>query len=223
MPKPDLPALAALENPAEFQARHIGPDAAEQALMLKAVGVASRQALVEAIVPASIKRRAPMDLPPAVTEAQALAELRAIAGQNKLMRNFIGQGYHGTLTPGVILRNVLENPAWYTAYTPYQAEISQGRLEALVNFQTMVCDLTGLAIANGSMLDEATAAAEAMTLAARAGKSKSTRFVVRHDVLVEVAVKRAAFGVRDGCEEGGVVGGGAGRDHLHGFAPVCLE
>ena len=151
--------------------------------MLKAVGVASRQALVEAIVPASIKRRAPMDLPPAVTEAQALAELRAIAGQNKLMRNFIGQGYHGTLTPGVILRNVLENPAWYTAYTPYQAEISQGRLEALVNFQTMVCDLTGLAIANGSMLDEATAAAEAMTLAARAGKSKSTRFVVCHDVL----------------------------------------
>ncbi|TAL22584.1 MAG: glycine dehydrogenase (aminomethyl-transferring), partial [Aquabacterium sp.] len=194
MPKPDLPTLAALENPAEFQARHIGPDAPEQALMLKAVGVASRQALIEAIVPASIKRRAPMDLPGAVTEAQALAELRNIAGKNRLMRNFIGQGYHGTLTPGVILRNVLENPAWYTAYTPYQAEISQGRLEALVNFQTMVCDLTGLAIANGSMLDEATAAAEAMTLAARAGKSKSTRFVVCHDVLpqtLEVIQTRA--------------------------------
>ncbi|TAK78832.1 MAG: glycine dehydrogenase (aminomethyl-transferring) [Aquabacterium sp.] len=194
MPKPDLPTLAALENPAEFQTRHIGPDAPEQALMLKAVGVASRQALIEAIVPASIKRRAPMDLPGAVTEAQALAELRNIAGKNRLMRNFIGQGYHGTLTPGVILRNVLENPAWYTAYTPYQAEISQGRLEALVNFQTMVCDLTGLAIANGSMLDEATAAAEAMTLAARAGKSKSTRFVVCHDVLpqtLEVIQTRA--------------------------------
>src|SRR5690606_9860755 len=139
-------------------------------------------ALVEAIVPASIQRAAPMDLPAPLTEAQALAELKAIARQNKLMRNFIGQGYYNTLTPGVILRNILENPAWYTADTPYQAEISQGRMEALINFQTMVCDLTGLAIANSSMLDEATSAAEAMTLAARVGKSKSTRFVVCHDV-----------------------------------------
>ncbi|RZL11393.1 MAG: glycine dehydrogenase (aminomethyl-transferring), partial [Rubrivivax sp.] len=177
------PSLAALENATEFQARHIGPWEAEQAHMLSVVGVASRQALVEAIVPASIQRAAPMDLPAPLTEAQALAELKSIARQNRVMRNYIGQGYYNTLTPGVILRNILENPAWYTAYTPYQAEISQGRMEALINFQTMVCDLTGMAIANSSMLDEATSAAEAMTLAARVGKSKSTRFVVCHDVL----------------------------------------
>ncbi|AWI53356.1 glycine dehydrogenase (aminomethyl-transferring) [Aquabacterium olei] len=194
MPNTALPSLAELENASEFQARHLGPWDAEQAHMLSVVGVASRQALIDAIVPESIRRSRPMDLPAPLTEAQALAELKAIAGQNKLMRNFIGQGYHGTLTPGVILRNILENPAWYTAYTPYQAEISQGRMEALVNFQTMVTDLTGMAIANASMLDEATAAAEAMTLAARGGKSKSTRFVVCHDVLpqtLEVIQTRA--------------------------------
>jgi glycine dehydrogenase len=194
MPNTALPSLAELENASEFQARHLGPWDAEQAHMLSVVGVASRQALIDAIVPESIRRSRPMDLPAPLTEAQALAELKAIAGQNKLMRNFIGQGYHGTLTPGVILRNILENPAWYTAYTPYQAEISQGRMEALVNFQTMVTDLTGMAIANASMLDEATAAAEAMTLAARGGKSKSTRFIVCHDVLpqtLEVIQTRA--------------------------------
>lgn len=178
-----LPSLSQLENATEFQARHIGPWDAEQAQMLNVIGVASRQALVEAIVPASIRRPAPMSLPEPLTEAQALAELKSIAQQNKVLRSFIGQGYFNTLTPGVILRNVLENPAWYTAYTPYQAEISQGRMEALVNFQTMVTDLTGMAIANASMLDEATAAAEAMTLAARVGKSQSQRFVVAHDVL----------------------------------------
>ena len=162
--------------------------------MLSAIGSASRAALIDAIVPAAIKRAAKMDLPDAVTEAQALAELKAIAGKNQILKSFIGQGYHGTLTPGVILRNILENPAWYTAYTPYQAEISQGRMEALVNFQTMVCDLTGLAIANASMLDEATAAAEAMTLAARVGKSKSQTFFVADDVLpqtLEVVRTRA--------------------------------
>ncbi|MES2089447.1 MAG: glycine dehydrogenase (aminomethyl-transferring), partial [Pseudomonadota bacterium] len=188
------PTLAELENAREFQARHIGPWEAEQAHMLSVVGVASRQALIDGIVPASIKRPEPMQLPAALGEAQALAELKAIASKNRLMRNFIGQGYYGTHTPGVILRNILENPAWYTAYTPYQAEISQGRMEALVNFQTMVCDLTGMAIANSSMLDEATSAAEAMTLAARAGKSKSMRFVVCHDVLpqtLEVIQTRA--------------------------------
>ncbi|MDI1261383.1 aminomethyl-transferring glycine dehydrogenase [Aquabacterium sp.] len=188
------PTLAELENAREFQARHLGPRDAEQAHMLSVVGVASRQALIDGIVPASIKRPAPMELPAALSEAQALADLKRIASKNRLMRNFIGQGYYGTLTPGVILRNILENPAWYTAYTPYQAEISQGRMEALVNFQTMVCDLTGMAIANSSMLDEATSAAEAMTLAARAGKSKSTRFVVCHDVLpqtLEVIQTRA--------------------------------
>jgi glycine cleavage system P protein (glycine dehydrogenase) len=190
----NTPTLAELENAREFQARHLGPRDAEQAHMLSVVGVASRQALIDGIVPASIKRPVPMDLPAALSEAQALADLKRIASQNRLMRNFIGQGYYGTLTPGVILRNILENPAWYTAYTPYQAEISQGRMEALVNFQTMVTDLTGMAIANSSMLDEATSAAEAMTLAARAGKSKSTRFVVCHDVLpqtLEVIQTRA--------------------------------
>jgi glycine dehydrogenase len=176
-----LPSLAELENTAEFTARHIGPDAAEQALMLSAIGAASRAALIEAIVPASIRRTAPLALPPPATEARALAELKALAEKNRVLKSFIGQGYHGTLTPGVIPRNILENPAWYTAYTPYQAEISQGRLEALVNFQTMVCDLTGMAIANGSMLDEATAAAEAMTLARRSVKSPSANFVVAGD------------------------------------------
>ncbi|WP_119154714.1 aminomethyl-transferring glycine dehydrogenase [Caldimonas tepidiphila] len=178
-----LPSLASLENPAEFVARHIGIEPFEEERMLGVIGAASRRALIDAIVPGSIARAQPMALPPAITEGQALAELKAIAQRNRVMKSFIGQGYYGTWTPAVILRNVLENPAWYTAYTPYQAEISQGRMEALVNFQTMVCDLTGMAIANASMLDEATAAAEAMTLAKRMGKSKSTRFVVAHDVL----------------------------------------
>ena len=136
-----------------------------------------------------------MRLPAPVTEADALAELKAIAAKNKVAKSYIGQGYYGTHTPGVILRNVLENPAWYTAYTPYQAEISQGRMEALVNFQTMVCDLTGMAIANASMLDEATAAAEAMTLARRSVKSKSNVFLVSgdcHPQTIEVIKTRAA-------------------------------
>ena len=189
-----LHSLAHLEDATAFRARHIGPDGADETQMLSAIGVASRQALMDSIVPASIRRTEGMQLPSPLTEAQALAELKGIAQQNKVMRNFIGQGYYGTLTPGVILRNILENPAWYTAYTPYQAEISQGRMEALVNFQTMVTDLTGMAIANASMLDEATAAAEAMTLAARVGKSKSLRFVVCHDVFpqtLEVVQTRA--------------------------------
>ncbi|WP_431258015.1 aminomethyl-transferring glycine dehydrogenase [Roseateles chitinivorans] len=189
-----LPSFAELENASEFHARHIGPDAHDETLMLSAIGAASRAALIDAIVPAAIKRAAKMDLPDAVTESQALAELKGIAGRNQILKSFIGQGYHGTLTPGVILRNILENPAWYTAYTPYQAEISQGRMEALVNFQTMVCDLTGMAIANASMLDEATAAAEGMTLAARMGKSKSQVFFVADDVLpqtLEVVRTRA--------------------------------
>ena len=189
-----LPSFAELENAAEFHARHIGPDAHDETLMLSAIGAASRAALIDAIVPAAIKRAAKMDLPDAVTEAQALAELKGIAAKNQILKSFIGQGYHGTITPGVILRNILENPAWYTAYTPYQAEISQGRMEALVNFQTMVCDLTGMAIANASMLDEATAAAEGMTLAARMGKSKSQVFFVADDVLpqtLEVVRTRA--------------------------------
>jgi len=158
------------------------------------IGAASRRALVETVVPASIARSVAMKLPAPLTEAAALAELHGIAAKNQVLKSFIGQGYHGTHTPGVILRNVLENPAWYTAYTPYQAEISQGRLEALVNFQTMVCDLTGMAIANASMLDEATAAAEAMTLAKRSVKSKSDKIVVAgdaHPQTIEVLQTRA--------------------------------
>jgi glycine dehydrogenase len=186
--------LRELENTGEFIARHVGIDADAEQHMLSVIGAASRRALIESIVPRSIIRGAPMALPEPLTEAQALAELKAIAGKNRLLKSFIGQGYHGTHTPGVILRNVLENPAWYTAYTPYQAEISQGRMEALVNFQTMVCELTGMAIAGSSMLDEATAAAEAMTLAMRVGKSKSTTFFVADDVLpqtLEVVQTRA--------------------------------
>lgn len=177
-----LTPLADLENPAEFHARHIGISAADEAHMLSVIGEASRRALIESIVPRSIARSMGMDLPAPVSEAAALAELKALASQNQLLKSFIGQGYHGTHTPGVILRNILENPAWYTAYTPYQAEISQGRMEALVNFQTMVCDLTGMPIANASMLDEATAAAEAMTLAKRSVKAKGNTLVVGGDM-----------------------------------------
>jgi len=187
--------LGELENATEFVARHIGPSAADEQHMLGAIGAASRRALIDAIVPRSIARAKPMVLPAPLSEAQALAELKLVAGKNQVLKSFIGQGYHGTLTPGVILRNILENPAWYTAYTPYQAEISQGRMEALVNFQTMVCDLTGMAIANASMLDEATAAAEAMTLAKRSVRSKSNTFVVAgdcHPQTIEVIRTRAA-------------------------------
>src|SRR5215468_11368121 len=176
-------ALSTLERSDAFIARHIGTTPEDQAAMLGALGYPSRAALMDAIVPAAIRRRSPVGLHAPVSEAAALARLRELAAKNKVMKSFIGQGYYGTHTPGVILRNVLENPAWYTAYTPYQPEISQGRLEALVNFQTMVCDLTGMAIANASMLDEATAAAEAMALAHRMGRSKSTTFFVADDVL----------------------------------------
>jgi glycine dehydrogenase len=176
-----LPSLAELENTGEFVPRHIGPTEADEQHMLSVIGAASRRALIEAVLPPAIARTRPMALPAPVGEAQALAELKAIAGRNQVLRSFIGQGYHGTHTPGVILRNILENPAWYTAYTPYQAEISQGRLEALINFQTMITDLTGLAVANGSMLDEATAAAEAVTLARRSVKSRSDTLLVASD------------------------------------------
>ena len=176
-----LPSLAELENTGEFVPRHIGPTEADQRHMLSVIGAASRRALIEAVLPPAIARTRPMALPAPVSEAQALAELKAIAGRNQVLKSFIGQGYHGTHTPGVILRNILENPAWYTAYTPYQAEISQGRLEALINFQTLITDLTGLAVANGSMLDEATAAAEAVTLAKRSVKSRSDTLLVASD------------------------------------------
>ncbi len=181
MPPSDLPSLVDLEDADGFVGRHIGIRAEDERQMLAVIGAPSRAQLVEALVPPSIVRSTALDLPEASSEAQALAELRAIAERNVVLRSCIGQGYHGTHTPTVILRNVLENPAWYTAYTPYQSEISQGRLEALLNFQTMVCDLTGMEIANASMLDEATAAAEAMTLARRSVKSRSDTIVVAGD------------------------------------------
>jgi glycine dehydrogenase len=187
-------SLAELEDRDAFRRRHNGPGEKDEADMLALLGFASRAALVDAVVPASIRRRAGMGIAPAMTEAQALAALRAIAARNRVLRTWIGQGYYGTHTPGVILRNILENPAWYTAYTPYQPEISQGRLEALVNFQTMICDLTGLAIANASMLDEATAAAEAMTLCLRSTRSSSRVFAVADDVMpqtIDVIATRA--------------------------------
>jgi len=188
------PSLRSLEHHDAFIERHIGPNDAEVAAMLKVVGHDSLDAFTDAIVPASIKSAAPLALPQATSEVEALAKIRAIAAKNKVFRSFIGQGYYGTHVPNVILRNILENPAWYTAYTPYQAEISQGRMEALINFQTMVADLTGMEIANASLLDEATAAAEAMTLAKRSAKSKSDTFLVfgdTHPQTIEVLRTRA--------------------------------
>src|SRR5471030_1124343 len=191
------PSLNALERHDAFIERHIGPASGEQHEMLAALGFTSREALMDAVIPADIRRRETLPLGPFAaprSEAEALATLRALADKNQVFRSYIGQGYYGTHTPGVILRNVLENPAWYTAYTPYQPEISQGRLEAMLNFQQMITDLTGLAVSNASMLDEATAAAEAMTLLLRAGKSKSNLFYVADDVLpqtIEVIRTRA--------------------------------
>ncbi|HKS99377.1 MAG TPA: aminomethyl-transferring glycine dehydrogenase [Rugosimonospora sp.] len=166
-----------------FTRRHIGPAAEDAARMLEATGYASVEDLMDAAIPESIRWHGRLALPPAATEADALAEINSLASRNRVLASMIGLGYHGTFTPPVIQRNVLENPAWYTAYTPYQPEISQGRLEALLNFQTMVADLTGLATANASMLDEATAAAEAMTLARRSSKAPSGVYVVDADTL----------------------------------------
>ena len=176
-------AVPARDASATFADRHIGPDADGMATMLHLLDQADLEALEAAAVPAIIRTPAPLNLPAPASETETLAELRALAAKNRPLVQMIGLGYHDTITPGVIKRNVLENPAWYTAYTPYQPEISQGRLEALLNFQTAVSDLTGLDIANASMLDEATAAAEAMTLIKRTAKSKSLRFVVDADTL----------------------------------------
>jgi glycine dehydrogenase len=177
----DRISLAALEHGIPFADRHIGPRPEEMARILDVIGVGSLDELAQRAVPDSIREVGPvMNLAPA-TEAEALAELRVLAARNRPITQMIGLGYYGTLIPPVILRNVLENPAWYTAYTPYQPEISQGRLEALLNFQTMVSDLTGAPVANASMLDEATAAAEAMTLVRRGGKSKAARFLIDAD------------------------------------------
>ena len=187
--------LAALEQRDEFIARHLGPSPADVTEMLAAIDAPSLAALIDETVPAAI-RRAPLALPEPRPEAEALAALKAIAGKNVIKKSLIGLGYADTLTPKVILRNVLENPGWYTAYTPYQAEIAQGRLEALLNFQQMVIDLTGLELANASLLDEATAAAEAMAMARRVSNAKSNRFFVYAGVLpqtLDVLRTRAGF------------------------------
>ena len=190
-------SLTQLEARDAFIARHIGPDAAEQEAMLSVLGYATRAALIDAIVPANIRNQAALPLgayTQPMPENEALNKLKKIASKNKVLKSLIGQGYYNTLTPNVVLRNIFENPAWYTAYTPYQPEISQGRLEAILNFQQTITDLTGMGIANASMLDEGTAAAEAMTLIQRVSKAKSNVFYVADDVLpqtLEVIQTRA--------------------------------
>jgi glycine dehydrogenase len=166
----------------DFASRHIGPSPDGVSSMLAAVGAASLEDLIAQTVPASILHGRALDMGPAMSEVEVLAHLRQIAAKNQVFTSFIGMGYYGTHLPGVILRNILENPAWYTAYTPYQPEISQGRLEALLNYQTMITDLTGLDVANASLLDEATAAAEAMTVARRVAAQKGNIFFVDEDV-----------------------------------------
>ncbi|WJR76152.1 aminomethyl-transferring glycine dehydrogenase [Bradyrhizobium sp. NP1] len=170
------------EPAATFVRRHIGPSPRDITAMLETVGAKSMDALMAETLPASIRQKAPLALGPGLSETEALAHMKELAAQNQVFTSLIGQGYSGTILPTVIQRNVLENPAWYTAYTPYQPEISQGRLEALFNFQTMICDLTGLDVANASLLDEATAAAEAMALAERAAQAKSKAFFVDAEV-----------------------------------------
>ena len=180
-PSTDRQSLTELLGSDDFVGRHIGPDEAERAHMLAALGVASLDELIDQTVPAAIRLHGALPMPGSRTVEDVLTELKAMAGRNAARTSLIGLGYYGTITPPVIQRNVLENPAWYTAYTPYQPEISQGRLETLLNFQTMIGELTGFPLANASLLDEATAAAEAMTMARRTSKVKSDRFLVHAD------------------------------------------
>lgn len=188
-------ALHDLEQKNDFIRRHIGPGEQEQAQMLSAMGLSSLSELMDKVVPSSIRDDAPLGIGGGCTEVDVLERLRSLAAKNKVLKSFIGTGYYGTHLPPVILRNILENPGWYTAYTPYQPEVSQGRLEALINFQTMIADLTGMEFANASLLDEATAAAEAMTFAKRAVRSKSQTFFVAddcHPQTIDVIKTRAA-------------------------------
>ncbi|MHC5064124.1 MAG: aminomethyl-transferring glycine dehydrogenase, partial [Planctomycetota bacterium] len=167
-----------------FARRHLGPRAGDLVSMLKTLDAQSMDELIHQVVPDGLRSKDDLKLPPAVSETRALEELRSLADQNQVYRSYLGMGYYGTHTPTVILRNIFENPGWYTQYTPYQAEISQGRLEALLNFQTIVSDLTGMEVASASLLDEATAAAEAMTLCQRVLGRKAdgrTRFFVSSD------------------------------------------
>src|SRR6266702_7898330 len=165
-------------NPSDFSRRHIGPSPADMGEMLSTIGASDIGELISQTVPEAIRQAAPLALPAGISETEALQKLRIIADKNKIFTSLIGQGYYGTILPPVIQRNVLENPSWYTAYTPYQPEISQGRLEALLNFQTMISELTALPIANASLLDEATAAAEAMAMAKRVSTTERTTFFV---------------------------------------------
>ena len=194
----NAPSLTDLEQTDDFIRRHIGPDAAEQQAMLQTLGVESLDELISQTVPGSILRKEPLDMAGPRAEAEVLSYLKGIASRNEVYTSCIGMGYHGTLLPNVILRNVLENPGWYTAYTPYQPEIAQGRLEALLNFQQLTIDLTGMELASASLLDEATAAAEAMALAKRVAKNKSNLFFVDHDchpqVISVVRTRAEAFG-----------------------------
>ncbi|MEH6387639.1 aminomethyl-transferring glycine dehydrogenase [Pseudomonas profundi] len=194
----NAPSLTDLEQTDDFIRRHIGPDAAEQQAMLETLDVASLDELISQTVPGSILRKEPLDMAGPRSEAEVLTYLKGVASRNEVFTSCIGMGYHGTLLPNVILRNVLENPGWYTAYTPYQPEIAQGRLEALLNFQQLTIDLTGMELASASLLDEATAAAEAMALAKRVAKNKSNLFFVDHDchpqVISVVRTRAEAFG-----------------------------
>jgi len=195
----DHPSLSQLDSAQAFADRHIGLDEAQQTTMLNELGFETLDALMSAAVPGGIRSAADLELPVAASEEEAASDLRRIAGRNNPLEAMIGLGYHGTVTPAVIRRNVLEDPSWYTAYTPYQPEISQGRLEALLNFQTMISDLTGLPTANASLLDEGTAAAEAMTLVRRANKKNPGRFLVDADTLPQtiavVQTRALAMGI----------------------------
>src|SRR5436190_15354006 len=186
-------SIETVDTTASFADRHIGPSQTETAEMLRELGFENVDALLDATVPKNIRLGRPLQLPDAKSENEALTELRFLASENKVARSFIGAGYSDTITPPVIQRNILENPGWYTAYTPYQAELAQGRLEALLNFQTMIVDLTKLDIANASMLDEATAAAEAMTLCHASVPDRKTFLVADncHPQTIEVIRTRA--------------------------------
>ena len=185
----------AVERVSEFLSRHVGTSPEDQKSMLKELGYDTLDALVDEAVPASVRSFRRLELPKAATEREVAEELRRLAAENVVAEPMIGLGYYGTITPAVIRRNVLESPAWYTAYTPYQPEISQGRLEALLNFQTMVSDLTGLTTSNASLLDESTAVAEAVTLMRRRSESKSNRVIVDADCLPQtIAVLATRLG-----------------------------